>query len=217
MNERQRNILNLLSTKFETSVNKLADVMKVSYVTIRHDLNSLESDGFLGRVHGGTVLRNEDDICFRLGINYDNKLKIAKMASSYIKEGDTIFVESGSVNALLDRELTNIGKINIITSNVFIVQQVAQKSTPFYYSLQPSLPFIYYPTKFYTNFLKTPTKILHYPSGRGTLHSSNFERRVRQAMSLIWPLAARQSLKKEQLFGKPGAILGWVGFDQSLN
>ena len=207
MNERQRNILNLLSTKFETSVNKLADVMKVSYVTIRHDLNSLESDGFLGRVHGGTVLRNEDDICFRLGINYDNKLKIAKMASFYIKEGDTIFVESGSVNALLDRELTNIGKINIITSNVFIVQQVAQKSTPFYYSLQPSLPFIYYPTKFYTNFLKTPTKILHYPSGRGTLHSSNFERRVRQAMSLIWPLAARQSLKKAPLFGKPGAIL----------
>jgi len=124
MNERQKKVLNLISTNPSITVKRLAEASGVSSVTIRQDLNLLESEGFIKRIHGGAVLSSEDDISYRLGINYDKKLKIAKLASSFIKEGDTIFIESGSINALLAKELVSMEKINIITTNVFIVRQL---------------------------------------------------------------------------------------------
>ena len=42
---------------------------------------------------------------------------------TYVKEGETILIESGSVNVLLARELLKIKKVTIITTNVYIARQ----------------------------------------------------------------------------------------------
>src|SRR6056297_1167212 len=120
LNERQNNILKILGKNDQTSVNKLSDKLDVSSVTIRQDLNFLENEGLLKRVHGGAVLKDADDLINRLGVNYDKKLVIAKKVATHVKEGETILIESGSVNALLARELLKINKVTIITTNVFI-------------------------------------------------------------------------------------------------
>lgn len=123
LNERQNNILKILGENDQTSVNELSEAMKVSSVTIRQDLNFLENEGLLKRVHGGAVLKDADDLTNRLSVNYDKKLKVAKKVASYVREGETILIESGSVNALLARELMRIKKVTIITTNVFIARQ----------------------------------------------------------------------------------------------
>jgi len=123
LNERQNNILKILGKNDQTSVNKLSDKLDVSSVTIRQDLNFLENEGLLKRVHGGAVLKDADDLINRLGVNYDKKLVIAKKVATHVKEGETILIESGSVNALLARELLKINKVTIITTNVFIARQ----------------------------------------------------------------------------------------------
>ena len=76
--DRQNRILEILDKNDQTSVNRLSQVLGVSSVTIRQDLNFLESEGLLKRVHGGAVLKDADDLANRLGINYDKKLRIAK-------------------------------------------------------------------------------------------------------------------------------------------
>lgn len=123
MNERQKKILKILSEDERASVNRLTRLLGVSGVTIRQDLNFLESNGLLKRVHGGAVLKDSDDIDIRMGVNYDVKLKIAKKASEFVSPGDKVFIESGSVNALLARALVEKGGITIITSNVYIARQ----------------------------------------------------------------------------------------------
>lgn len=123
MIDRHNSILKLLSKDHETSVKYLADVLNVSSVTIRQDLNLLEHDGLLRRVHGGAVLKDADDISNRLGIDYEKKLKIAKRAAGLVSTGETVLIESGSVNALLARELVKIENINILTTNIFIARQ----------------------------------------------------------------------------------------------
>lgn len=123
MNERHNNILKLLSKDHETSVRNLTESLEVSSVTIRQDLNFLEKEGLLRRVHGGAVLKDADDIANRLGVDYERKLKIAKKAASFVKAGETVLIESGSVNALLARELVKKGQINILTTNIFIARQ----------------------------------------------------------------------------------------------
>jgi len=122
LNERQNKILLLLSENDQTSVNELAEKMEVSSVTIRQDLNFLEAQGLLKRVHGGAVLKDADDLSNRLAFNYEKKLRIAKAAARMVREGETILIESGSANALLARELVN-RKVTIITTNVYIARQ----------------------------------------------------------------------------------------------
>ena len=123
MNERHNSILRILGQEGHTSVSTLSRMLKVSAVTIRQDLNTLEAEGLLKRVHGGAVLREADDLSDRLGINYEQKLAIARRVASCVTEGETILIESGSVNALLARELVKEKKVTIITTNVFIARQ----------------------------------------------------------------------------------------------
>lgn len=123
LNERQNKILEILGQNDKTSVHKLSEILKVSSVTIRQDLNFLEAEDLLKRVHGGAVLKDADDLANRLGINYERKLKIARKVSSFVNEGENILIESGSVNVLLARELLKTGKVTIMTTNVYIARQ----------------------------------------------------------------------------------------------
>lgn len=123
LNQRQSRILEILGINNRTSVNELSSRLDVSAVTIRQDLNHLESQGLLKRVHGGAVLKDGDDLDNRLGINYDKKLKIARKVAAYVNDGETILIESGSVNALLAREIVAEKQVTIITTNVYIARQ----------------------------------------------------------------------------------------------
>jgi DeoR/GlpR family transcriptional regulator of sugar metabolism len=78
----------------------------------------------LKRVHGGAVLNDADDLENRLGVNYEKKLRVAKKVASYVNDGETILIESGSINVLLARELLKIKRITLITTNVYIARQL---------------------------------------------------------------------------------------------
>ncbi len=126
MNERHKQILSIMSDGRKVTVNALADQLGVSQATVRQDLTLLENNGFLRRVHGGAVLDETDDISHRMGINYESKLKIARLAAEYVDEGETIYIESGSINALFAKEVSRIPKTTIITSNAFIARQIGK-------------------------------------------------------------------------------------------
>ena len=123
MNERHKQILNLLLEAKEVSVNLLSEQLEVSGVTVRQDLNQLERQGFIRRVHGGAVLNDTDDISTRLVFNYKQKIRIAQKAASLVSEGETVLIEAGSTNALVARELAKKKGITIITPNVFITRE----------------------------------------------------------------------------------------------
>jgi DeoR/GlpR family transcriptional regulator of sugar metabolism len=123
LNERQNRILEILGRDNRTSVNTLSARLEVSAVTIRQDLNFLEAEGLLKRVHGGAVLKDGDDLDNRLGKNYEKKLRIARKLASLVNEGETILIESGSANVLFARELVKIKQVTIMTTNVYIARQ----------------------------------------------------------------------------------------------
>ncbi|MCP4405492.1 MAG: DeoR/GlpR transcriptional regulator [bacterium] len=124
MNERHKNILNLLLEEKEISVNELSERLEVSGVTIRQDLNQLEGQGFIKRVHGGALLNETDDISTRLVFNYKHKIRIAQKAASMVGEGETVLIEAGSTNTLLARELSTKKGMTIVTPNVFITREL---------------------------------------------------------------------------------------------
>ncbi len=121
--------MHILADGRKVTVHEFAEKLKVSQATIRQDLTSLENSGFLKRVHGGALLDETDDISHRMGVNYEEKLKIAKTAVQYVEDGETILIESGSINALFALEVVKKRKnVTVITLNAFIARQIAKQA-----------------------------------------------------------------------------------------
>ncbi len=125
MTERQSKIIKLVNQYQKIEVSRLSDILGVSQVTIRKDLDYLESEGLLSREHGFALIKNANDINTRLTINYETKLNIAKKAAEMINNGETVMLESGSTCALMAEELAKLKKdITIITNSAYIAIRV---------------------------------------------------------------------------------------------
>ena len=125
MGKRDIDILDMLTKNGSMDVAELARILDVSSVTIRKDLDALESKGIVIRKHGSAHLRSANDIAGRLAYHYEEKVKIAKLAAEVVNNGDTVMIESGSCCALLARELfLNKRDVTVITNSAFIADYV---------------------------------------------------------------------------------------------
>lgn len=128
MTNRYTKLLEIVNESKRIEVSKLAELLRVSQVTIRKDLDVLEERGLLKREHGYAVTTStSDDINSRLAFNYDIKRKIAHLASELVSDGETVMIESGSSCALLAEELAyNKKDITIITNSIFIASHIRE-------------------------------------------------------------------------------------------
>lgn len=129
MNKRQTQIIEILEAEKKVEVTRLSKQFEVSQVTIRKDLDLLETSGIVKREHGYATLNDSDDINLRLAYKYETKLKIARAAADLVKDGQTVMIESGSCCALLAGELASTKKdITIITNSAFIAGYIRKSS-----------------------------------------------------------------------------------------
>jgi DeoR/GlpR family transcriptional regulator of sugar metabolism len=120
MNSRQQALLQLVTEHQRISVADLSRELGVSVVTIRQDLNLLDTAHFLKRVHGFAVALESDDVDARMMSNFSSKTALALYAASLVKEDETVFIEGGSSNALLARELGKRKNQTLITVSSYI-------------------------------------------------------------------------------------------------
>lgn len=120
MNARQLMIIQLVNERGSISVGELAKITEVSEVTVRQDLNMLEKASYLKRIHGAAVSTESDDVQARMHARFPLKQDLAEYAASFVKEGESVFIEGGSTNALLARFLSNNKDITIVTVSHYI-------------------------------------------------------------------------------------------------
>ncbi|MDR1059270.1 MAG: DeoR/GlpR family DNA-binding transcription regulator [Treponema sp.] len=125
MTSRHTKILEILTTAQRIEVTVLSEMLKVSQVTVRKDLDFLEGRGLINREHGFASLETVDDAGKSLAFRYSVKRRIAKAAAETVEEGETVMIESGSCCALLAEELTNTKRdVTIVTNSIFIANHV---------------------------------------------------------------------------------------------
>lgn len=120
MNSRQQQILQMVIDRGRVSVVELAKTTGVSEVTIRQDLNLLEKMSYLRRAHGYAVPLDSEDVETRMMNNYALKRELAEFAASLVNNGETVFIENGSSNALLARTLAEQKEVTIVTVSSYI-------------------------------------------------------------------------------------------------
>jgi DeoR/GlpR family transcriptional regulator of sugar metabolism len=121
MNERQKRILDLLEAEGEIKVENLADRLNVSQVTMRKDLDILETQGLVERIHGSAIFsqrtRFNTGFLEELQTQATAKKLIAQAAVDYIKEGDSIILDAGTTTFWLAQALVGKFKSLLVITN----------------------------------------------------------------------------------------------------
>lgn len=131
--ERRNMILDILKRKGKVTVQELVERFNVSSVTIRKDLEFLESNGSIVRTHGGAILadhsRSEWNFLRKIHQKEAEKRRIAKKIVSLIEDGDTVILDSSSTNYYATYELrhADFSSITVVTNNVFIAAKLIEQ------------------------------------------------------------------------------------------
>lgn len=109
----------------EVSVEKLAAGFNVSEMTVRRDLEVLESKGEVIRTYGGAALakRLTFEFAFRdkQNKNHRQKQKIAKKAAEFVSDGDVVILDTGTTTLEIAGEIAGRENITVITTSLAIV------------------------------------------------------------------------------------------------
>ena len=97
---RKENIVSLLQEKRECEISELCKYFNVSLATIHRDLNELEREGRVKKVHGGVILNVVEKVetknAIRLKKNINLKKKIAAKALEFVENNDCIFLDNST-------------------------------------------------------------------------------------------------------------------------
>lgn len=108
MNDRQKLINDYIQSRNEVTLASLKKLVPdVSEMTIRRDLEALESDGRIVRIHGGARsvkainMLVEDAFSKRSAANVDKKRVICEKALKYIEDNSSVYIDAGSTTMAL--------------------------------------------------------------------------------------------------------------------
>ena len=131
--ERKQLILEELQEHHVVSLEKLVSLLETSESTVRRDLDELEAENKLRRIHGGAELphslQQEESIQEKSVKNLQEKKLLAQKAASLIKEQDVIFIDAGTTTAFLIKELPN-KDITVVTNSIHHAVQLVEKQIP---------------------------------------------------------------------------------------
>ncbi len=125
IDRRRDEILSLLHSEGKVYISDLCTRFGTSPVTIRNDLDVLAEEGKLIRMTGGAVpLRNETTEPTPTVERYDQKKEIAVRAAERVRDGDTLFINSGSTSELFAKELCTKYNLKVVTNSLDIATEL---------------------------------------------------------------------------------------------
>jgi DeoR family transcriptional regulator of aga operon len=131
--ERRQHILSLIQKHGRVLVDELASNLGLSKITIRKDLDFLQSKNLLVRTHGGALpahagALSDPSILEKKDLHHAEKARIAKAAAAMVSEGQCIILDSGTTTSEIARELLSFKHLTIITNALNIAADLAQSN-----------------------------------------------------------------------------------------
>lgn len=129
---RKQEILAQLEHNGSVQVIELARLLDVSKVTIRSDLDELEAKGLLVRTHGGAITAEKQGssryISQTINEYTEQKLAIAKLAASFVRDGQSIIIDNGSTTVHIARYIADMS-LTVTTGSLLVMQELMHAGT----------------------------------------------------------------------------------------
>ncbi len=130
--EREKLILEKIIKEKKVYVKELAREIYASEPSIRRDLQHLEKQGYLKRVHGGAILEESNNSAMKIPFvireleESDEKLKMAKKAAELVHDGYTIMLDGSSSAYNIIPFLSGKSKLTVITNGIRALQRAGE-------------------------------------------------------------------------------------------
>lgn len=122
MTERQERLLKIITERTYVTVNELAELTFTSPSSIRRDLTYLQNNNLVKRSHGGVTLpapiNGVAGFYDRMRKNVREKRLIAQKASTLLKNGQKIILDSSSTAAFLLPYIAKFKYMTVFTNNL---------------------------------------------------------------------------------------------------
>jgi len=120
--QRQEAILREVDRAGGARVSELVDLLGVSDMTVRRDIEALAVNGLVMKVHGGAaaaVGRSAEEPGFHVksGLNPGPKSAIARVAAGLIAPGSSIAISAGTTTYAVAHELVNVPNLTVVTNS----------------------------------------------------------------------------------------------------
>jgi DeoR/GlpR family transcriptional regulator of sugar metabolism len=124
--QRHDQIVNEVGVRGAARVADLADLLGVSDMTVRRDLEILHEAGRVVKVHGGATsvashVRDEPGFVVKSMRNVDEKVHIARAAAPRVVPGGTVGLTAGTTTWRLAAELTSVADLTVVTNSLQVV------------------------------------------------------------------------------------------------
>ena len=105
--ERFSKILSIIESKGSATMQELMTALDASESTIRRDLNTMDENGLITKVHGGAIAKkpsistSDENVHSRKSLNADQKEMIAKYAATLIQPDDFVYIDAGTTTEMM--------------------------------------------------------------------------------------------------------------------
>lgn len=113
------------------SISALAERFSISAVTVRRDLDFLDSAGLLTRTHGGAVAdvsSTESPYVDKIGQAKSEKLAIGRLAASLVRDDEVIIVGPGTTTEAFAGFLRARSGLTVITNSLPVAEEFTSSS-----------------------------------------------------------------------------------------
>ena len=126
--ERRQKILDIIARELTIRVSSLSEMLGVSEMTIRRDLDYLGKRGLAERTHGGAVFikrRSPGKFQYKNSIqtNPDERTRIARAAAALIEPHDMVYLGEGATTPEMMHYIDPDMPFTIITNNLGVASQ----------------------------------------------------------------------------------------------
>jgi DeoR/GlpR family transcriptional regulator of sugar metabolism len=130
--ERRQRIFEVIETSGIVSVRDLAQRFDVSSITVMRDLQELEQQGLIRRVHGGAIsLRGasyEPPFSARETRHAAEKQRIAARAAELVRDGDSLILDVGTTTLEIARALKGKRNLTVLVTNLRAALELANQA-----------------------------------------------------------------------------------------
>ncbi len=129
---RHQQILDYVAPRKSVSVGELHEALRISMSTLRRDVQLLDDQGLLRRIHGGVMLvedrptRPGPPALPRSTDNSEAKRRIGEAAAVLVADGDTIIITGGTTTAAMIPFLAAKTDLTVITNALDIAYRLAE-------------------------------------------------------------------------------------------
>jgi DeoR family glycerol-3-phosphate regulon repressor len=128
LSKRHTEIMRMLADEGTVTISELATRLGVSLETVRRDVRPLTENGAVLKIHGAVGLAGqvgEAPFQRRMRENADAKRRIAREMAGFIKDGDSVMLDTGTTTSLVARELLGHRRLTVVTNSSDIARTLA--------------------------------------------------------------------------------------------